>query len=149
MADSHKHEHGQTASPEHNPTINEEEEDDDETKATYALPLSASLILDSLPQHTSTAAETAGEIAHEKVTIKLIPLGNARTLATSKFRCGRGQKFEAVVNFVRRRLDVQAVHCYVNSAFAPAMDEGVGGLWRCFNIEGELRVHYSIAPAFG
>lgn len=34
------------------------------------------------------------------------------------------------------------VFCYVNSVFAPGLDEGVGGLWRvslCFSFSGGLR----------
>jgi hypothetical protein len=37
------------------------------------------------------------------------------------------------VRFLRRKLalqDHEAVFCYVNSVFAPGLDEGVGNLWR-------------------
>lgn len=60
--------------------------------------------------------------------------------------------------------------CYVNSVFAPGLDEGVGGLWKvctqrtakgrvvrgvmlmgmqCFKTKDELVVAYSTTPAFG
>ena len=43
------------------------------------------------------------------------------------------QKFETVVNFLRKKLDCKpadSVFLYVNSVFAPGLDEGVGGLFR-------------------
>ena len=67
----------------------------------------------------------------------------------------------------------ESVFCYVNSVFSPALDEGVGNLYRvsffffptllnpssgawdtdhilkCFKIGEELVVHYAIHPAFG
>jgi ubiquitin-like protein ATG12 len=45
------------------------------------------------------------------------------------------QKFEAVVGYLRRVLKLdgagkESVFCYVNSSFAPSLDEVVGNLWR-------------------
>lgn len=37
------------------------------------------------------------------------------------------------MRFLRRKLqlaDHESVFCYVNSCFAPGLDEGVGNLWR-------------------
>lgn len=37
------------------------------------------------------------------------------------------------MRFLRKRLklaDHDSVFCYVNSVFAPSLDEGVGNLWR-------------------
>lgn len=38
-----------------------------------------------------------------------------------------------MIKFLRKKLDCKetdSVFCYVNSVFAPSLDEGVGGLWR-------------------
>lgn len=56
------------------------------------------------------------------------------------------------MRFLRKKLgkgDGDSVFCYVNSVFAPGLDEGVGNLWRCFKVNEELVVHYSINAAFG
>jgi ubiquitin-like protein ATG12 len=71
-----------------------------------------------------------------------------------------------VVAALRRKLKVgdgAALWCYVGS-FVPAMDEGVGALWKvrllltvrrlsdwtqCFKTGEELKVGYSLAPTFG
>ena len=42
-------------------------------------------------------------------------------------------KFETVVNFLRKKLDCKptdSVFLYVNSVFAPGLDEGLGNLFR-------------------
>jgi hypothetical protein len=71
------------------------------------------------------------------VTIRLHPLPSASHLSarlkTNIFKISASQKFETVVNFVRKKLQVgaaESVFLYVNSVFAPGLDEGVGGLWR-------------------
>lgn len=54
-------------------------------------------------------------------------------LKTRVFKVSASQKFETVVKFLRKKLDCKdtdSVFCYVNSVFAPGLDEGVGGLWR-------------------
>ena len=54
-------------------------------------------------------------------------------MRTPVFNCGSSQRFEFVVKFLRKRLQVkesESVFCYVNSVFAPGLDEGVGNLWR-------------------
>lgn len=46
-------------------------------------------------------------------------------------------KFETVVNFLRKKLDCKptdSVFLYVNSVFAPGLDEGVGNLFRVSSI---------------
>ena len=74
------------------------------------------------------------------------------------------------MRFLRRKLGLQdheSVFCYVNSVFAPGLDEGVGNLWRvglhgkqgklililtpwqCFRVGEELVVSYSVTQAFG
>lgn len=67
------------------------------------------------------------------VTIRFQPLPSAPILKTRIFKISASQKFETVVKFLRKKLDCKdtdTVFCYVNSVFAPGLDEGVGGLWR-------------------
>ncbi|RMZ84554.1 hypothetical protein DV737_g1226, partial [Chaetothyriales sp. CBS 132003] len=48
-----------------------------------------------------------------------------------------------------RPQQVAGLFCYVNSVFAPGLDEGLGNLWRCFKTDEVLVVAYSVTPAFG
>jgi ubiquitin-like protein ATG12 len=76
---------------------------------------------------------TAMWLTLRAVKVRLSPLPNTKPLRPPVFNCGTGQRFEFVVRFIRRRLglkDHENVFCYVNSVFAPGLDEGVGNLWR-------------------
>ena len=67
------------------------------------------------------------------VTVRFQPLPSAPILKNRVFKVSASQKFETVVKFLRKKLDCKetdSVFCYVNSVFAPGLDEGVGGLWR-------------------
>ncbi|KAL9631896.1 MAG: hypothetical protein Q9204_004022 [Flavoplaca sp. TL-2023a] len=108
------------------------------------LPLSASILLTSLPQDATSALDKATAAASadipEKVTIRLQPIGSAPQLRQKIFKISSKNRFETVVTFLRNRLFKKGeggeevggghVFCYVNSVFAPGLDEGVGGLWR-------------------
>ncbi|KAM0723728.1 hypothetical protein Q7P37_000718 [Cladosporium fusiforme] len=120
--------------------------------ASLPMTLAASVLLDHLPQDATRALETAGELGVAKVTIRLSPLPNTPALQRPRFNCQSSQRFEAIVRFLRKKLKLQeheGVFCYVNSVFAPGLDEGVGNLWRCFKTGEELVVSYSVTQAFG
>lgn len=78
------------------------------------------------------------------VTVRFQPLPSAPILKNRVFKVSATQKFETVVKFLRKKLDCKdsdSVFCYVNSVFAPGLDEGVGGLWR-------VRAFYSILDPY-
>lgn len=56
-------------------------------------------------------------------------------------------KFETVVNFLRKKLDCRptdSVFLYVNSVFAPGLDEVVGNLFRV-SFRGPPEMHACMA----
>lgn len=86
------------------------------------------------------------------MTVRFQAVGSAPTLRQRVFKISSTQRFETVVNFLRKKLGMEqreVVFCYINSVFAPAMDEVVGNLWRCFKTGDELVVAYAKVPAFG
>ncbi|GAB7335507.1 hypothetical protein MBLNU13_g07855t1 [Cladosporium sp. NU13] len=102
------------------------------------------------PTYPPTYLDTKANKA--KVTIRLSPLPNTPSLRQPRFKCSSNQRFESIVRFLRRKLGLgehEGVFCYVNSVFAPGLDEGVGNLWRCFKTGEELVVSYSVTQAFG
>ena len=67
------------------------------------------------------------------VSIRFQPVGSAPQLTQKVFKVSASQKFETVVNFLRRKIGCKpsdSVFLYVNSVFAPGLDEGVGNLFR-------------------
>lgn len=135
------------------------------------LTMSASVVLADLPRDASAALASAGGFAVDKVVIKFKPVGSAPSLAQDVCKISAARKFEEVVRYLRRKLrckNSDSVFLYVNSAFAPSLDEVVGNLHQvcptsldrrpcakmemsqCFkNSHGQLIVAYSITPAFG
>lgn len=112
--------------------------DDDQDEANeQQLTMAASVILTNLPRNAYEALEGAGDLAQAKVTIRLQPVGSAPALRQRVFKITSTQRFSAVVGFLRKKLGLDpkdSVFCYVNSVFAPGLDEVVGNLWRASTI---------------
>ncbi|ROW03108.1 hypothetical protein VMCG_05787 [Cytospora schulzeri] len=131
----------------------------DRTSDSPDLPLTmtASLVLTNLPRDATTALSEVGTtFPREKVIVRFKPVGgSAPPLPARRERStiSATAKFEAVVAYLRRQLRVggtESLFLYVNSTFAPALDEVVGNLWRCFkDSNDQLNVGYSMTPAFG
>ncbi|KAK0385216.1 hypothetical protein NLU13_7693 [Sarocladium strictum] len=118
------------------------------------LTMTASAILSDLPKDASTALASAGSFApDEKVLIRFKAVGSAPALSQDVCKITAARRFEEVVRYLRRKLrckDTDSVFLYVNSAFAPSLDEVVGNLHKCFkNGNDQLIVAYSMTPAFG
>jgi ubiquitin-like protein ATG12 len=96
------------------------------------------MILTSLPHDAASALSSAGEFPTSKITVRFKAVGSAPTLRQQVCRISSSQRFEVVVSYLRRVLRVgerDSVFLYVNSSFAPALDEVVGNLHRvscCF-----------------
>ncbi|TPX18846.1 uncharacterized protein E0L32_011461 [Thyridium curvatum] len=138
------------------PTIPSREQSPD-----LPLTLTASAVLTRLPRDAlGAAAEAVSALEGQgqgqgdrKVVVRFKPVGSAPAVRRELCKISAGQKFEAVVAYLRRVLRVgpgESVFLYVNSTFAPALDEVVGNLHRCFkDSNGQLNVSYSMTPAFG
>ncbi|KAK2761623.1 Ubiquitin-like protein [Arachnomyces sp. PD_36] len=125
---------------------------DEDHGSDLPLTMSASVVLTGLPRDAHEALADVEAIDKGKVTVRFQPLPSAPILKTRIFKISASQKFETVVKFLRKKLDCKdtdTVFCYINSVFAPGLDEGVGGLWRCFKTDEQLIVAYSMTPAFG
>lgn len=98
-------------------------------KGTTTSPSTASSSTISLPQELVDLATDESF----KVLIRLHPLPGAPTLRSLRFKLSSNQRFEMFINLMRRKLKLEeheSVFCYVNSMFAPGLDEGIGNLWR-------------------
>lgn len=73
-------------------------------------------------------------------------------LKQNKFKIGEHQKFAAVAEFLKRQLKLKAndsLYLYINSSFAPAPDESISNLFKCFSSENMLVVNYCHSLAWG
>jgi ubiquitin-like protein ATG12 len=97
------------------------------------LTLASSMILTSLPRDTAAALLSAGQFPTPKITVRFVAIGSAPLLRQKICRISSAQRFEQVVSYLRRTLKIgptDSVFLYVNSSFAPALDEIVGNLHR-------------------
>ncbi|KAJ3021481.1 hypothetical protein HKX48_008415 [Thoreauomyces humboldtii] len=98
-----------------------------------------------------TSAVAAGGPS-AKVVVRFRATGNAPILKQNFYKITASQKFQTVISFLKKELDYKAqdsLFLYVNSAFAPAPDEIVGNLHKCFATDGNLTINYSTTAAWG
>lgn len=125
------------------PDIPEPDREDRPPSPDLPLTMTASLVLTHLPRDAATAlAEVGTTFAQEKVIVRFKPVGgSAPPLPARRERStiSATSRFEAVVAYLRRTLKVaesDSLFLYVNSTFAPALDEVVGNLWRVSLLQG-------------
>lgn len=91
------------------------------------------MLLTALPHDAASALSTAGEFPKSKIAVHFKAVGSAPSLRNQVCKISSAQRFEVVVTYLRRVLKVgemDSVFLYVNSSFAPALDEVVGNLHR-------------------
>lgn len=69
----------------------------------------------------------------QKVSVRFQPIGSAPILKQKVFKISASSRFSVVLNFLRKKVGVRegdGLFLYVNSVFAPGLDEGVGNLFR-------------------
>lgn len=86
---------------------------------------------------------------NKKCLIKFQAIGNVPPIRPAVCRISASQPFAVITGFLRRRLHVDSVYCYLNNSFAPSPDQLVGQLFDEFHTKDELIVSYCGSVAFG
>jgi ubiquitin-like protein ATG12 len=97
------------------------------------LTMASSMIITHLPRDAAKALSSAADFPKPKVTVHFKAVGSSPELKRKLCQISSTQRFEVVVSYLRRTLkvgDMDSVFLYVNSSFAPALDEIVGNLHR-------------------
>ncbi|ORZ16912.1 ubiquitin-like autophagy protein Apg12-domain-containing protein [Absidia repens] len=87
-----------------------------------------------------------------KVIVRFAAIGNAPILKQSYYKITASNKFQTVIQFLRKELRYQGsdpLFLYINSAFSPAPDEIVSNLYKCFGTGGHLIINYCTTAAWG
>lgn len=124
----------------------------DEQTPQQLVSLSASVILTHLPKDSSAVLSKYENQPGEKVTIRFRAIGSTPILQQTVYKISSNQKFSVLVKFLRRQLKFptsQSIFCYINSSFAPGLDEMIGNLYKSFAVDGQLLVSYCTTVAFG
>ncbi|EPS39731.1 hypothetical protein H072_6465 [Dactylellina haptotyla CBS 200.50] len=149
-----------------------EPDSDSDDGAAPPITLSASVVLTSIPRDSRIALANAFMPSTDKILVRMLSVGATPSLRKNVVTLTASRKFSVVVTFLRKKLRLdapapatsptssgnlaplpnnngQSLFVYVNSTFAPSLDEEVGNLFRCFKREDELIVNYCLTPAFG
>lgn len=164
----------------------------EEVSRNLPVALSASVVLTALPLDGLLALDKAsspkpvrgtGSIRNyfsylqqtncRTVSIRFKAIGSAPILIKDVYKIKTNQRFESVVKFLRDNLGIAAsesIFTYINSTFAPALDENVGNLYnvrltavatvvvneilidectQSFKVDDQLVVWYCRTAAFG
>ncbi|CCI47724.1 unnamed protein product [Albugo candida] len=84
--------------------------------------------------------------------LKFVAVGNAPLLQKTKFTINANDTLSVVYDFLRKQLqlrDSDALFLYCNRAFAPAPDQLLFDLAKCFSIDNVLILNYSLTHAWG
>ncbi|SAL95884.1 hypothetical protein [Absidia glauca] len=84
-----------------------------------------------------------------KVIVRFSAIGNAPILKQSYYKITGSNKFQTVIQFLRKELKYQGsdpLFLYINSAFSPAPDEIVANLYKA---SGHLIINYCTTAAWG
>ncbi|KAI0343789.1 autophagy protein 12 [Trametopsis cervina] len=87
-----------------------------------------------------------------QVVILYKAVGNASIMKKTEYRITAANKFQAVIRFLRKELGLKpgdSLFTYINLAFAPAPDDTVANLYKCFAVSNKLIVNYSLSAAWG
>ncbi|CCC71456.1 hypothetical protein NCAS_0H01460 [Naumovozyma castellii] len=93
--------------------------------------------------------EEGPDVNSFKVKIKFQPIGSVPQIKPPVCKISATQSFSSIISFLRKRLRMENVYCYVNSSFAPTPQQNVGDLWTQFKVNDELIISYCGAVAFG
>ncbi|OLL23999.1 Ubiquitin-like protein ATG12 [Neolecta irregularis DAH-3] len=125
----------------------------DESPVNPLQSISQSVLLSQLPIDASTALQEYSADS-QKVKIKILfkAVGATKMLKQPICTVSSTQRFDIVGRWLRKQLQCSSkdsLFLYVNSAFAPAPDEIVGNLYKCFKVADQLVINYCTTPAFG
>ena len=116
----------------------------------------ASQLTPSKEASKQTSNSSTTKPKQQKIKVHLVAVGSAPILKKPKFLMNYNDKFAVANAFLRKILKLQSssvssssLFLYINAAFVPAPDELLGDLYDCFNVRGELVIHYSLQEAWG
>ncbi|SCU81373.1 LAFA_0C04412g1_1 [Lachancea sp. 'fantastica'] len=120
---------------------------------TNRAPMTTSRILTHLTPAGDAAIKHVITKEHDqlpiKVHIKFQPIGSVLQVSPQTAQISSSQPFSVLVTYLKKKLKLASVYCYVNNSFSPAPQQAIGDLWLHFKVKDELIVNYCKGVAFG
>ena len=115
---------------------------------------SSSAVAESDASESNVPGSSSENPSAKPVQVKLhfLAVGGAPILKKSKFQVRDTMTIGEVLIFLRKTLKVREtdpLFLYVNSAFAPGLDQELRSLHDCFSVNDELALQYAITSSYG
>ncbi|AMD19820.1 HCL331Cp [Eremothecium sinecaudum] len=128
--------------------------DRDSQELRQDVPLSTSVYLggdhSGSPSSVSSPVEEQKSAPYpEKISIRFQSIGSLAQIDPQVCKISSSQAFSVAILFLKRRLRLNEVHCYISNSFAPTPLQNIGQLWSQFKVNDELVVSYCATVAFG
>jgi ubiquitin-like protein ATG12 len=106
---------------------------------------------DEMPIHEKPLVEVADKKL-EQLKLHFLAVGGAPILKKNKFQVRENMLVSEMLVFLRRTLKIRdgdPIFLYINSAFAPSLDQALRSLYESFQVNGELVLQYAITSSWG
>lgn len=87
-----------------------------------------------------------------KLKVHFKAVGGAPILKKNKFQIKASETVYVISMFLRKTMNLQEkepLFLYVNSSFAPALDQTISSLHQCFSVNDELVIYYALVHSWG
>ena len=92
------------------------------------------------------------KVKPRQVKVQFLAVGGAPILKKTKFQVRDNMTVAEIIGFLRKTLkirDTDPLFLYINSAFAPSLDQDLKCLHDSFSINEELALQYAITNSYG
>ncbi len=88
----------------------------------------------------------------QQVKLQFLAVGGAPILKKTKFQVRDNMTISEILNFLRKTLKIREsdpIFVYINSCFAPGLDQDLRSLHQSFHVNDELVLQYAITNSYG
>lgn len=107
---------------------------------------------DGMNEDAGGRGESASQVRPSQIKVQLFAVGGAPILKKNKFQVRDTMVVGEVITFLRKTLrirDGEPLFVYLNSSFAPGLDQPLRSLHEQFNVNDELLIQYAITSSWG
>ncbi|KAH9260386.1 hypothetical protein BASA81_001556 [Batrachochytrium salamandrivorans] len=107
---------------------------------------------DSSVAATEAPASSTATAEVRKIKVQLVAVGNAPILKNQKFQVRDSMTVGEVLLLIRERTKIpesDAIFLYINSSFAPGLDQTLGQLHASFQVNDQLLLQFALTNTWG
>ena len=123
-------------------------------RRSCSLLISHDLKMSESPVNVEVRPPTSSDAGDDKdkVKVQFLAVGGAPILRKNKFQVRGNMRIAEVIAFLRKTLRIREgdpLFVYLNSSFAPSLEQTLRVLHECFGVNDELIVQYAVTSSWG